>query len=147
MPTSCIGERDVSQFTFLQREWSAVFDAAGKAEAAVHADPRTACFYARRALELAVAWAYKYDPGLKLPYQDNLSALIHEPTFKQTAGEAVFSKARVIVTLGNRAVHSHRAIPAEDALVAVRELFHVAYWLARTYGTGARPTPGLTFNA
>jgi hypothetical protein len=43
----------VSQFAFLQREWPAVFDSAGKAEAAVHADPRTACFYAHRTLELA----------------------------------------------------------------------------------------------
>jgi hypothetical protein len=63
---------------------------------------------------------YKYDAALKLPYQDNLSALIHEPSFKQVAGEAVFSKARVINTLGNRAVHAHRAIPVDDALVAVR---------------------------
>ncbi|MBL8529313.1 MAG: DUF4145 domain-containing protein, partial [Burkholderiales bacterium] len=137
----------MSQFVFLQREWPAVFEAAGRAEAGVHADPRTACFYARRALELAVAWTYKHDPGLKLPYQDNLSALIHEPSFKQTAGEAVFSKARVIVTLGNRAVHSHRAIPTDDAMVAVRELFHVAYWLARTYGRVSRPAPGLAFDA
>jgi type I restriction enzyme R subunit len=129
----------VSHFSFLQREWLAVFEAAGKAEAAVYPDPRTACFYARRALELAVAWAYKHDAALKLPYQDNLSALIHEPSFKQAAGEAVFSKARVINTLGNRAVHSHRAIPADDALAAVRELFHVAYWLARTYGRAVRP--------
>ena len=128
----------MSQFTFLQREWPDVFEAAGKAESAVHADPRTACFYARRSLELAVAWAYKHDPALKLPYQDNLSALIHDPTFKATVGEAVFSKARVINTLGNRAVHSHRAIPTEDALAAVRELFHVAYWLGRTYGRVAR---------
>ena len=137
----------MSQFAFLQREWPAVFEAAARAEAAVHADPRTACFYARRALELAVAWAYKHDAALKLPYQDNLSALIHEPSFKQAAGEAVFSKARVINTLGNRAVHSHRAIPPDDALVAVRELFHVAYWLARTYGRAARPAPGLAFDA
>ena len=35
------------------------------AEAAVHADPRTACFYARRALELAVSWAYKHDAALQ----------------------------------------------------------------------------------
>lgn len=98
----------MSQFTFLQREWTAVFEAAVKAEAAVHSDPRTACFYARRALELAVSWAFKHDPGLRLPYQDNLSALIHEPSFKQTAGEAVFSKARVINTLGNRVLRGHR---------------------------------------
>lgn len=137
----------MSQFSFLQREWSAVFESAAKTEAAVHVDPRTACFYARRALELAVSWAYKHDAALKLPYQDNLSALVHEPTFKQAAGEAVFSKARVIITLGNRAVHSHRAIPPDDAMVAVRELFHVAYWLARTYGRAARPAPGLAFDA
>ena len=55
----------MSQFAFLQREWPAVFDAAARAEAAVHPDPRTACFYARRALELAVAWAYKHDAALQ----------------------------------------------------------------------------------
>jgi type I restriction enzyme R subunit len=136
----------MSQFAFLQREWPGVFDSAGKAEGAVHADPRTACFYARRTLELAVNWAYKFDPSLKVPYQDNLSALIHEPSFKEAAGEAVFSKARVINALGNRAVHGHRAIPPEDALAAVRELFHVTYWLARTYGRTARPAPGLAFD-
>jgi type I restriction enzyme R subunit len=136
----------VSQFAFLQSEWPAVFDAAAKAEAAVHADPRTACFYARRALELVVAWAYKHDAALKLPYQDNLSALIHEPSFKQTAGEAVFGKARVINTLGNRAVRGHGAVAEADALAAARELFHVAYWLARTYGRVGRPAPGLAFD-
>ena len=137
----------MSQFAFLQSEWSVVYDSAVRAESAVHADPRTACFYARRALELAVGWAYKHDATLKMPYQDNLSALIHEPSFKQAAGEAVFSKARVINTLGNRAVHGHRAIPLDDAVVALRELFHVTYWLARTYGRTARPSPGLAFNA
>ncbi len=136
----------MSQFTFLQREWAAVFEAASKAEGAVHADPRTACFYARRALELSVSWAFKHDAALRLPYQDNLSALIHEPSFKQTAGEAVFSKARVINTLGNRAVHSHRPVPEADAVAAVRELFHVAYWFARTYGRTGRPAPGLAFD-
>lgn len=136
----------MSQFAFLQREWPAEYASCAKAEAAVHSDPRTACFYSRRALELAVAWMYKHDGSLQLPYQDNLSALIHDPTFKKVAGEAVFSKARVIVTLGNRAVHSHKTIPPDDALAAVRELFHVAYWLARTYGRTQRPPPGLRFD-
>lgn len=88
-----------------------------------------------------MSWAHKFDPGLKLPYQDNLLALIHEPSFKQTVGEAVFSKAPVINTLGNRAVHSHRAVPEADALAAVRELFHVSYWFARTYRRVGRPAP------
>jgi type I restriction enzyme R subunit len=41
----------MTQVTFLEREWPSEFDAAAKAEAAVHADPRTACFYAPWALD------------------------------------------------------------------------------------------------
>ena len=109
-------------------------------------DPRTACFYARRALEAALRWAFQYDTSLRRPYQDNLSALIHEPTFKATAGEAVFAKARAINTLGNQAVHGNRPVHQVDSLAALRELFHVAYWLAHTYARGARPPAGARFD-
>ena len=138
---------EMSQFAFLQHEWAAVFESASRAEASVHVDPRTACFYARRTLELAVHWAYKHDADLQLPYQDKLSALIHEPSFKRVAGEVVFSKARVINTLGNRAVHGHRAVPETEALAALRELFHVTYWFARTYARTGRPASGLAFES
>jgi type I restriction enzyme R subunit len=136
----------MSNFEFLRTEWPDVHEAAAKAEAAVHPDPRTACFYARRALELAVHWAFKYDPALKVPYQNNLSSLVHEPTFKKAVGEAVFTKARIIIKLGNDAVHNNRPVRQYDALSAVRELFHVAYWLAHTYARGERPAAGLAFD-
>ncbi len=110
-------------------------------------DARAACFYARRTLELAVAWLFKNDSALKLPYQDNLSALIHEPTFKAAVGEAIFSKARVIQRLGNDAVHSSRPVRQFDALTAVRELFHIGYWLARHYARGAKPGDFVTFDS
>jgi type I restriction enzyme R subunit len=134
-------------FTFLQVEWPAIHDAASKAEAAALPDPRTSCFHARRALELIVHWVFKVDASLELPYQDNLSALIHEPTFKAAAGDAVFNKARLIARLGNNAVHSPRAIAPYDSQTAVRELFHVGYWLAHTYATGPKPPVGLAFDA
>src|SRR5205085_12532466 len=71
-------------FRSVGREWPEVFDASKRAEEAARADPRTGCFYARRALELAMSWLYKHDPALKLPYEEQLAALIHDPTFKQT---------------------------------------------------------------
>lgn len=61
----------MTHFAFLHAEWPGVHEAAAKAESAAYADPRTACFYARRALELLVAWVYKHDGTLTLPYQDN----------------------------------------------------------------------------
>ncbi len=136
----------MNNFAFLKAEWPSVYAAATKASNAVNPDPRTACFYARRTLELAVQWMYKHDSSLCLPYQDNLSALTHEPTFKAVAGEAVFQKIRLITRLGNQAVHSHRAIQEYDALTAVRELFHVAYWMAHTYAREVKPEPGLAFD-
>ena len=136
----------MSNFAFLQSEWPSLFDAATKVEGLAHSDARASCFYARRTLELAVAWLYKYDPGLKLPYQDHLSALIHEPTFRQTVGDAVFTKSKLIKDLGNLAVHSTRKITSTDALTVTRELFHVCYWLARTYGQKSRPVPSLSFS-
>lgn len=137
----------MSQFQFLQAEWPDVFAAAKKAEELVHPDARASCFYARRALELAVHWLYKHDSSLRLPYQDHLSALIHEPTFRQAVGPAVFTKVKIIKDLGNLAVHSHRPVRQYDALAAVRELFHFSYWLAHTYARGAKPEPGLAFDA
>lgn len=136
----------MTNFEFLKTEWPDIFEAAVKVESAINTDPRTSCFYARRALELAMMWAYKYDSTLRLPYQQNLSALIHEPTFKNSAGEAIFSKARIITRMGNHAVHSHRPVHVTDAEVTARELFHFLYWLARTYGRTSRPAPDLDFD-
>ena len=122
----------MSNFAFLQSEWASIYSAAIKAEEMANTDSRTSCFYARRTLELAVDWLYKHDKSLRLPYQDHLSALIHEPSFKALTGEALFTKAKLIKDLGNLAVHSTRLILRTDATAATRELFHFCYWLART---------------
>ncbi|MDI9394123.1 MAG: DEAD/DEAH box helicase family protein [Euryarchaeota archaeon] len=136
----------MTNFAFLEAEWPSLYEAAEKASNSAYPDPRTSCFYARRALELAVQWMYKHDYSLLLPYQENLSALVHEPTFKKAAGEAIFNKARVIIRLGNQAVHSSSTVLADDSITAVRELFHISYWLARTYSRKEKPEPGLSFN-
>ena len=135
----------MTNFAFLQPEWPLFFEAATKAEGLANTDARASCFYARRTLELAVAWMYAHDHSLRRPYQDNLSAFIHEPSFKSTVGEGLFTKARLIKDLGNLAVHSTRKVNDTDAVSALRELFHFCYWLARTYGRTARPSPGLGF--
>ncbi|SPA10657.1 Type III restriction protein res subunit [Cupriavidus taiwanensis] len=135
----------MSNFSFLQSEWGFLHEAAHRAERAVYSDPRTACFYARRGLELAVAWLYAHDKAFKQPYQDTLSAFIFEPSFRAQAGDALFTKAKLIKDLGNLAVHGNKKMLETDALSATRELFHFCYWVARNYGRTARPAPGLAF--
>jgi type I restriction enzyme, R subunit len=136
----------MSNFSFLQQEWPDLYEAAARAEQLVCADPRTSCFYARRTLELALKWLYTHDPDFKSPYDTSLSALIHDPSFVQVAGSTVFTKANVVKKLGNHAAHGHRAPSQYDALTATRELFHVLFWLSRTYSKGARPADSLQFD-
>jgi type I restriction enzyme R subunit len=71
-----------SHFTFLAAEWPALHEAAVKAESLVHPDPRAACFYARRALELAMAWVFKHDAKLKQAQRAALFASLQHRAFK-----------------------------------------------------------------
>ncbi len=136
----------MSQFGFLSLEWPDIAGDANRAEALASSDPRAAAFYTRRALELAMAWLYKFDGRLKLPYQDNLSALIHEPSFRTVAGDAIFYKARFLKECGNKAVHGEKPVSEADARTAVGELFHFAFWLARTYTRGEKPADSQKFD-
>jgi type I restriction enzyme, R subunit len=136
----------MSNFSFLAAEFPAVHEAAMEAERQAAVSPTAAAFFAGKAVEVAVKWAFRTDPGLKLPYQDNIAALLHEPSFRRTAGEAVFAKARYINTLRNRAVHEEKTISPADATGAVKELFHVCFWLARTYARKTKPADGLVFD-
>lgn len=136
----------MSNFAFLADEFPSVHEAAVEAERQAAVSPTAAAFFAGKTVEVAVKWAFRSDPNLRLPYQDNISALLHEPTFRRAAGEAVFTKAKYINQLRNRAVHEERAIRPGDAIGAVKELFHVCYWFARTYGRKSKPAPGLAFD-
>ena len=136
----------MSQFAFLSAEFPEVFAHASKAESLALSDPRSACFYARLALEVAVAWIYQRDGTLRDPFETTLSARIHEPTFRKAAGDAIVAKARIIKDLGNTAVHETRAVAPEKAVASIRELFHFAFWLTRTYARGPKPAAGLVFS-
>jgi type I restriction enzyme R subunit len=123
----------MSNFAFLPPEFCDLAEAATKAEGHIHGDPRAACFHARFTLEAIVHWLYRHDPALRRPYDESLGALLHEPAFQNLLPQAVFQKARVILKVGNQAVHSGRPIRPFDALQVVKELHHVCYWLVRTY--------------
>lgn len=135
----------MSNFAYLAPEWPEVYESAHKAELLIFSDARTACFYARRTLELVARWLYKSDSSLKLPHSESLSALIYEPTFRDLIGSALLTKAVIVKNLGNLAVHSHKPVRETDAIAAVRELFHFCFWIARTYARGPKPPDGIDF--
>src|SRR5262245_13407529 len=114
-------------FDFLQAEFPDLHRELVVAGANAFRDPRAACFYCRRVVELAVTWAFEHDDALRWPYERNVSALLHDPSFKRLAGDGVFRLAREVVRLGNRAVHDKGAPSPHDSVAAVSHTFQFTY--------------------
>lgn len=107
---------------------------AQNAERNIKTDPRIAGFYARNALELMVETVFDIDNWLTRPRHDvALMSLIHDSGFKQSLTTNLFPKLKLVIKVGNEAVHSKTTLPQRDALQAVKELHHVLYWFIRTY--------------
>ena len=89
----------------------------------------------RKALELAVTWVYTVDNGIQAPYKDNLSALIHEYTFKKQLPPLLFGKIKGIVAFGNMAVHTGKTVPPAFAVQSLKSLFEFIQWVDYSYGS------------
>lgn len=129
----------MSNFDFLRAEFKPLYEPAQRAEQLVHSDPRACCMRTRHALEQAVHWLYANDRDLRMPYDNSLGVLLTQPAFEKLLPPYVFDKARLIQRLGNQAVHGTGRIGSGDAMRLVRELFHVLFWLARTYTRASDP--------
>ena len=76
-----------------------------RVEQSALSDPRTACFYARRTIELLVEWVYDNDGQLQRPFgYGSLADLIYNASFRDIAGEQI-RRYRLLKDLGNKAVH------------------------------------------
>jgi hypothetical protein len=127
----------MNNFTFLQTpEWQDIYKDAALAEHYVLADARTALFYGRRAVEVMVEWLYAYDPEFRRPYDDKLSTLMTDTSFKQHVPQGVRDKMHALRILGNEAVHQSRPIHQTKAVAMIRDLFSISHWFARTYTQG-----------
>ncbi len=132
-----------SNFDFLDKEFQIFREDAILTEQHAFTAPRTCAFYARRALEKTVKWLYAHDNSLHLPYQDNLAALIHEPTFqKLVAPSRLFTQIKLIQKIGNQAVHSDMRLRQIEGLQLTRAVFNLLSWTVQAYSaTGGVTVP------
>lgn len=124
-----------TNFDFLKKnkDFNSFSEQAIEAEKSLLVSSATAAILSRRALELAVRWVYSYDNALLVPYQDNLSSLIHERTFKSVIEPSLFPMLKFIIKLGNVAVHTNQAIKRDDAILSLRNLFEFCKWIEYCY--------------
>lgn len=129
----------MSNFQFLHPEFRTLQEPATGAEQLVQSDPRAASMRARHALEQAVLWLYDSDSSLRMPYDTGLNTLLTQPEFSRLVPPYVLDKMHLIKRQGNQAVHGNRNVLRADAMALVQELFHVLFWLARTFTRASDP--------
>ena len=114
-------------------EYASFAEQAVEAEKSIAISPATCAILSRRALELAVRFVFSYDAELSLPYQDNVSSLIHEPTFRSIIEPRLFPMLKYTIHLGNVAVHTNNNIKRDEAIIALRDLFEFCDWIDYSY--------------
>ncbi len=135
-----------SQYTLIADQWPELHAEAVRVEQCALSDPRTACFYARRTIELLVEWVYDNDGQLQRPFgYGSLADLIYNASFRDIAGEQI-RRFRLLKDLGNKAVHHSDPIRPADAVLAAGELFQVLRWLVLTYGLEPTAVRGQRFD-
>lgn len=124
-----------SQYALIASQWPDLHAEAVRVEQCALSDPRTACFYARRTIELLVEWVYDNDGQLQRPWgESSLSQLIHAYEFRHLVGEQTLGRVQLIKNRGNEAVHRAEPMRAGASVLVASELFQVLRWLALTYG-------------
>ncbi len=124
-----------TNFDFLKtkKQFESFANSSIEAEKSLLVSPATCAILSRRAVELAVKWVYSFDDDLTVPYQDNISSLIHEPTFRQIIEPKLFPMIKYIIRLGNTAVHTNANITRDEAVLSLRNLHEVIRWIDYCY--------------
>lgn len=125
----------MTNFTFLSSKpvFADFASACVDAERSLQISYSTAAMQTRRALELAVKWVYAHDGALTIPFQDNLSTLLHDYKFKTLIGPSLFQMLKFVVRLGNKAAHTAKPVQRKEAVEALFSLHHFITWLDDAY--------------
>jgi type I restriction enzyme R subunit len=102
-----------SQYALIASQWPELHAEAVRVEQCTLSDPRTACFYARRTIELLVEWVgvYDNDSQLERPLTaQTLADLMYARVFCDVAGEQM-RRFRLLKDLGNKVVHRSGVAP------------------------------------
>ncbi|VII08705.1 type i restriction enzyme r subunit [Clostridioides difficile] len=125
----------MGNFDFLQKKknFNSFNTACLEAEKSIIVSPSTCATITRRALELAVKWLYANDSDLVLPYQDNLSTLIHNNSFIELIDYDMLPLLKYIVKLGNLSVHTSANIERGEAILSLNNLHQFVSWIDYCY--------------
>lgn len=131
----------MSNFQFLEPEFSKLALTAKEAEKLVYISPQAALMFARNSLENLVFWLYQYDKKLTQPYDPSLYSLITDVKFKEIIPlPYIWDKMDNIRMVGNSAVHGKKfkQLTTEETVKHISHLFLIFVWFERNYGSPSK---------
>lgn len=125
----------MSNFEFLKKNeiFKSFANASIEAEEGLRNNAITSMIMSRRALELAVKWIYANDKSLIMPYQNNLSTLVHTMNFKNIVNEEIRKSIDFIIKKGNFVIHTNANVTRDEAILVLKCLFAFMKWVYFNY--------------
>ncbi len=121
-----------SNFQFLEKEFTILYNRAVKAEHFVITDPRTSLVYSRMSLEAGLQWMYANDNKLETPHDTSLHSLLVQPELKAQFNHMLYGELFIIKKVGNLATHN-QTVNDVDAHNAIDALFYFCKWFIKSY--------------
>lgn len=126
----------MTNFDFLKKEkqFATFAEACIEAEKSISVSPALSALGVRKSAELAVKWLYSVDDTLRLPYKDNFSALVYNPSFTESIDAKILNCLRYIIKLGNFSAHTNKQVTYKEAVLALANLFALIQFIDYCYG-------------
>ena len=127
----------MTNFDFLRAEknFATFADACIEAEKSIGISPALCALGVRKSAELAVKWLYSVDSSLRLPYKDNFSALVYNPSFTAFVDQSIINNLRFIIKLGNFSAHTNKKVAYREAVLSLQNLFEFVLFIDYCYGS------------
>jgi type I restriction enzyme R subunit len=132
----------MSNFQFLQEEWSSLYRKVILAEQRVFTEPVSSASYCRIVLEECMHLIYDLE-HIDLPYNTELVNLINDEQVKSILPYQIREGLAYVRKTGNNAVHYGNRITGSDALISIKYLYPFLKWFAVAYSSTVIKIPGL----
>ena len=126
----------MSNFQFLHKEWSDIFEIAKEAEDMVNLRARSSIVNSRVALEKGIRWMYTNDERLFVDYDEKKTVgnLLLAKSLKTVTEKPLRRELHLLQKLGNEAAHGEQT-DSEKADTCVKILFQFCSHLALSYSS------------
>ena len=132
----------MSNFQFLQEEWSSLYGKVKIAEERVFTEPVSSAGYCRMVLEESIYKLYALE-HLDKPFNTELVNLLQDEQVKNIIPYQLLEGLVYVRKTGNNAVHYGNRITGQDALVSIKYLYSYLKWFAVAYSSTVISSPGM----